>query len=111
MPLQISEGLTVPLTLGGTVAAGAIVALNDVAGVLVLGGVSGDVRPVALEGVFEVAKKAGATLDFAVGEKVQSLSTGGVLKAVATGGALPLGIAYEAAVTGATTVKVKLCTW
>lgn len=108
---QISEGNLLNVTLSGTVAMGAIYHLNEVAGVLVTGGVSGDVRPVALEGVFTVAKKAGANLDFAIGEKVQSLTTGGVNKAVATGGTLPLGIAWAAAATGDTTVQVKLCTW
>ena len=64
--------------------------------------------PVAVEGVFTVTKKAAATLDFAVGEMAFCLTTGGVIKAVATGATVPLGYAVEAAVTGATTVKVKL---
>lgn len=71
---------------------------------------SGVSTPVALEGIFTVTKKAAATLDFAVGEKVYILTTGGVNKAVpVTGGStISLGFAVEAAATGATTVKVKL---
>lgn len=111
MAKQIQEGNAINVTLGGTVTAGDIVPLAEVAGVALASGGSGEVIAVALEGVFEVAKKAGATLDFAVGEKVQTLTTGGVERAVATGGSEPLGIAVEAAATGATTVKVKLCVW
>jgi predicted RecA/RadA family phage recombinase len=111
MPLQIQEGKIKEVTLTGNATAGQICPLQECAGVYLNSGVSGDVVPVALEGVFEVPKKAGATLDFAVGEKVQTLTTGGVEKAVATGGSEPLGIAWEAAATGATTVKVKLLVW
>jgi predicted RecA/RadA family phage recombinase len=111
MSLQMQEGNIIKVTAGGTVTAGNICPLQECAGVYVSSGGSGDVVAVALEGVFEVPKKAGATLDFAVGEKVQTLTTGGNERAVATGGSEPLGIAVEAAATGATTVKVKLCVW
>lgn len=69
----------------------------------------------ALEGVFSLTKKAGATLDFALGEKVAILTTGGVEKAhpysTGAGATVALGHAIEAAATGATTVKVKLDTF
>lgn len=64
--------------------------------------------PVAVEGVFSVPKKAGATLDFAVGEMAYSLTTGGTERAVATGSTVPIGYAVVAAATGATSVTVKL---
>lgn len=108
----LQEGDVINYTAGGAITSGAIVPLAECAGVALASATgSGAVIPVALEGVFTVAKKAGATLDFAVGEKVQTLTTGGVEKAVATGGSEPLGIAVAAAVTGATTVDVRLCVW
>lgn len=107
----LQPGDVIDYTCAGNITLGNVVPLSECAGVALLSGVTGAVIPVALSGVFEVTKKAGATLDFAVGEKVQTLTTGGVEKAVATGGSEPLGIAVEAAVTGATTVKVKLCVW
>ena len=60
------------------------------------------------EGVCTVAKKAAATLDFAFGEMAYGLTTGGVVKAVATGSTVPIGYAVAAAATGDTTVNVKL---
>jgi predicted RecA/RadA family phage recombinase len=115
MPLQIQDGDVIGVSATGGCTAGTIAALNEIAGVYLDTYAAASTNtnvPVALEGVFSVTKKAGANLDFAVGEKVYALSTGGAYKAVmtATGGTLPLGIAVEAAVTGATTVKVKLCT-
>lgn len=105
-------GDVINYTAGAAITKGAIVPLTECAGVaLDTATGSGAVIPVALEGVWTVTKKAGATLDFAVGEKVQTLTTGGVEKAVATGGSEPLGIAVAAAATGDTTVAVKLCVW
>lgn len=112
MSTNLSQyGDVIDYTTSGDITKGAIVPLNECAGVALDSGTTGAVIPVALEGVFSVTKKAGATLDFAVGEKVQTLTTGGVEKAVATGGSEPLGIAVAAAVTGATTVLVKLDRW
>ena len=105
----VQKGDVIEYTATGNITKGAIVVLTDFAGVALNTVVTGGICEVALEGVFTVTKKAGATLDFAVGEKVQTLTTGGVEKAVATGGSEPLGMAVAAAVTGATTVTVKLC--
>ncbi len=68
--------------------------------------------PVALEGVFTVTKKAHATA-WTAGRKIYANTTGGAVVAVgaATGTNVPLGIAVEAAATGATTGKVRLCTF
>jgi predicted RecA/RadA family phage recombinase len=111
MPLQLQEGRVIDVVLTGSATAGQIAPLAECAGVYLGSGTSGQTVPVGLEGVFEVPKKAGATLDFAVGEYVQTLTTGGVEKAVATGGSKPLGIAVAAAATGATTVRVKVERW
>ena len=101
-------GDVIDYTAPGAITKGAIVPFSQCAGVALDSGVTGAVIPVAMEGVFDVAKKAAATLDFAVGEYAYSLTTGGAEVAVATGGTEAIGIAVEAAVTGATTVKVKL---
>jgi len=105
------EGDVISFTAAGNITKNAIVPLTECAGVALNTVTTGGICQVALEGVFTVPKKAAATLDFAVGEYVQTLTTGGVEKAVATGGSETLGIAVEAAVTGATTVKVKLDRW
>jgi len=104
----VQVGDVIDYTTTGNITKDAIVPLNQCAGVALDTGTTGAVIPVALEGVFTVAEKAAATLDFAVGEYAYSLTTGGAEVAVATGGTEAIGIAVEAAVTGATTVKVKL---
>jgi len=105
----VGEGDVIDYTAGGAITKGAIVPLSQCAGVALASATgSGAIIPLALDGVFTVTKKAGATLDFAVGEYAYTLTTGGVEKAVATGGSEALGVCVEAAVTGATTVKVKL---
>lgn len=107
----IGEGNTVAVTAAADFTQGDIVPLSECAGVALNTGVTGETISVALEGVFTVTKKAGATLDFAQGEKVQTLTTGGVEKAVATGGSEALGVAWAAAATGDTEVQVKVCVW
>jgi len=104
----VQDGDVISYTAPGNITKGAIVPLTECAGVALNTVTTGGICQVALAGVFTVTKKAGATIDFAVGEYVQTLTTGGVEKAVATGGSECLGMAVEAAVTGATTVKVKL---
>ena len=76
------------------------------AGVIVDTVLNGGQGVVALSGVWAVRKKAGANLDFAIGEKVYTTATGDATM-TATGNT-PLGIAWAAAVTGATTCQVKL---
>ncbi len=95
----------------GGATAGAIWKGTNVGGVYKETGPSGTKIAVAFEGVFDVVKKAAATLDFAEGEAVNILTTGGVNKAVptTTGGLPRLGYAMVAATTGATTVRVRLC--
>lgn len=115
MPLQIQDGNIINVTATAGCTAGAIWNGDGIAGVFVdtySASSSNTAVPVALEGVFAVTKKAHAD-GWAVGEKIYSLTTGGVNKAVAaaTGSAIPLGIATAVATTGATTGYVKLCTF
>lgn len=65
---QIAEGRVIERTLGGTVAAGAVVAMRTSIGIALKGGVSGDVIPVAVQGRFTVPKVSAAV--FAQGEKL-----------------------------------------
>ena len=102
------DGDVINYTCAGDIVSGAIVPLTECAGVALQSGATGDVISLALEGVFTVTKKAGATLDFAVGEYAYSVTDSGVEKAVATGGTEALGVAVAAAATGDTTVAVKL---
>lgn len=91
---------------GGAVA-GAIWIGTSFGGVYKETGPSGTKIQVAFSGVFDVVKKAGATLDFAEGEAVNILTTGGVNKATPGAGAR-LGFAVLPATTGAVTVRVRL---
>lgn len=106
---KISDGYAYTITAPtGGLTKGAIYEGTEVAGVVQDSVTGGDSVSIAFSGVYEVTKKAAATLDFAFGEGVYSLTTGGVNKAVPTGSTILLGYAMEAAATGATTVKVKL---
>ena len=106
----IADGDRIPFTAAGNITAGKIVVMTagqkGCAGVAMETVTTGSVVAVAVRGVFEVTKAAGATLDFAVGEKVYTTSTGAATP-TATGNT-GLGIAYAAAVTGATTAQVLL---
>jgi len=104
---QINEGKVLTVTAAGAVTAGSIWTGTNCAGVYLGGGVTGDNVPVALEGVFNVAKTASATDIFTLGDEVYAVATGGTNEAQITGG-VPLGIAWAPAVSGATTVRVKL---
>lgn len=106
----VADGDRIPYTCAAAVTAGQIVVLTagttGSAGVAVESGVTGDVIPVAVAGVWTVTKKAGATLDFAVGERAFTTATGAVTP-TATGNT-GIGYAYAAAVTGATTAQIRL---
>jgi hypothetical protein len=113
----IGNGKRMNVTLSGTVTKDTVwapAAGGAMGGVYMKSGVSGDVVPVALEGVFKIATAttAGATKKFAVGDRVYAVISGGALtNAVATGTAVPLGMNVGAATTsaaGAEQVYVKL---
>lgn len=103
----VQEGNVIDVTAGGDITQGTIAVLESCAGVYTKSGVSGDVIPVALTGVFSLTKIAGASEGLAVGRKVYTTATGRVTT-VATGTRKPLGFAAAAAATGATTCRVRL---
>lgn len=104
--VQKGDVLTIPAATGGVVK-DTIYRGEEAAGVYLESATGGDLVPVAMEGVLTVTKAAGGGLDFAVLEKVYA--TTGATATPATGANnLPLGLAFEAAATGATTVAVKL---
>jgi len=83
---------------------------DEIAGVYVESATGGALVPIALEGVFTVTKAAAAGTALSIGEKVYA--TTGLAATPVTGASnLPLGIAVEAAATGATTAVVKLATF
>jgi len=115
MPLQIQDGCVIGVTATAGCTAGNIWMGTDIGGVFVDTYAAASTNtnvPVAVEGVFTVAKIAHGDA-WAVGEKIYARATGGVNKAIAaaSGTVVPLGIATAAATTGATTGTVKLCTF
>ena len=106
----VGDGDRVTLTADNDYTAGDLYRLTAGAvgsvGVVVDTVASGATAVVALSGVWTVAKAAAGTMDFAVGEKVYMTSSGKA-RPTATGNT-PVGIAFAAATTGATTMQVKL---
>lgn len=112
MAFQLADGDRIKVTLSGTVSAGAVYVGDSLAGIYLQSGVSGDVVPVALEGVFTVTTTAaGAASKFtAVLDKVYATSSG---KASNTAGT-PLGHTIEASAStsgGGESIKVRLGTF
>lgn len=103
-------GDAINVTVGGTVTANTVCVLDSIAGIYTNSGVSGDVVPVALEGVFTVTKSASSVSGFAQGDKIYALTSGGA-PTTSTSSSVPLGIAVEACTTTATSFKVKLCSF
>ena len=100
----IESGEVKDFTLSGTVAAGALVAIGDMVGVALGSGKSGDTIAVALEGVYEVSKAAGA---ITIGAKLY-LASGAVTTTDNSGANVWVGWAWTAAASGDATVQVKL---
>ena len=116
----IGNGRRFNVTLGGTVTKDTVwapAAGGVQAGVYMKSGVSGDVVPVALDGVvtLSTATTAASTKVFAVGDAVYAvISSGALTNAQATGTAVPLGMNVGAATTstaGAQTVSIRLCSF
>jgi len=63
----VQSGDTIDVTLGGTFASGAGILVGTLVGVCASSGVSGDVVPVSLKGVYTLPKASGA---ISVGAKV-----------------------------------------
>lgn len=102
--VKIQDGDVVNVTLGGTVTAGTVIEFVDSIGVLLESGVSGDVRAVAMEGVYQVDKETGVA--FAVGDALYWDATNDRLDKTTTN--LPAGLCWAAAATGDTSAQVKL---
>jgi predicted RecA/RadA family phage recombinase len=100
----IQDGKVISVTLGGTVAAGAVVVVGSMVGIALVGGVNGDVISVMLEGVFELTKDA--PLVISQGDEVFWNVTNSEVTKTATD--TPLGIAVAGAAEAATKVIVKL---
>lgn len=110
----LHPGDTIDYTCSGTVAVGDEIVLGTNSpcslGIAMAAGVSGDVIPVAIGGVFTMPKLSGAVI--AQGESVDWDVSGGVVDdnqmTPATGDLSNFGIATKAAGSGTTTVEVRL---
>lgn len=104
----VQEGKILSITAGGTVASGSVQEVgSDLIGVAINAATSGQVYPLATEGVFEVAKLTGTA--WSAGDKVWWSSGDAKAHAVFTGAYDAfLGVAVEAAAAGAAVGKVKL---
>lgn len=105
------RGRTLSITTAGAVSNGALVKLSHTIGVAMKGAAgAGDAIPVALEGVFEVPKVAGAA--WALGEKlIYKAATNSFANAaavVASGDVTGAAFAMAAAASADTTGLVKL---
>jgi predicted RecA/RadA family phage recombinase len=109
----VQVGAVVNYTAGGTIAAGDLIVMSHTLGVALKGGSSGDVIPVAIEGVFENIPKVSAAV-FVVGEKLV-LDVSATPDAFddsamtpATGDVTGAAIAMVAGSNGQTTCTIKL---
>lgn len=109
MAHSISDGKHINYTCTGAVTNGALLIIGDTPGVALTSGATGDLIAVAIEGVFELPKKAAASTNWALLGQVYYMTTGGVnkLTGVAAAGK-QIGTGMAAAVTGATTGTIKL---
>ena len=105
----VGNGKRFNVTLSGSVTKDTVYAGDTLAGVYMKSGGNGDVVPVALEGAFKFTTgSAGATVKFAVLDKVYATSSGGVLTNSASS-AVALGYALNATTSGGgESVVVKL---
>ena len=98
-----SYGNYIDHTPGSAVAAGDVVVIGSIVAVAPRPIAANELGSVAVEGVFTVAKDDS---DIAAGNAVNYYATSGVMTTANTG--VAAGYAVAAAVTGATTVDVKL---
>lgn len=103
----LGQGDAINVTLGGTYATGAGIVVGDRAGVVSNAGVSGDVVPVALEGLYSLTKNAEA---ISQGTKVY-WDNGNSRVTATVGSNKPIGWAAETTASTVTTTSVKLGAW
>lgn len=109
----IEEGYTLEYTCTGNVTKGGFVGLpaaganQNLVGVAVVSGVTGDVINLMTEGVFSLStKKAAAGDDWVVGDDLYLTSTGDFTETATSNGYA--GVAWEASATDATTGKIRI---
>lgn len=105
MKNYVCEGDVFEFTAGGTITAGSPVLMGSIVGIAAKGGVSGEVIPVNVCGVFTVTKATGAA--WAVGDALYWDAGNSSFTKTASGNTLA-GYAYAAAASGAATGQIKL---
>lgn len=100
----IQEGEVIDVTLSGTITSGDVVVAGSLVGVAQISGVSGDVIPVKLCGVYELAKATGALTQ---GAQVYWDNSAKKVTTTASGNTL-MGYAWRAAASGDATAQVRL---
>lgn len=99
---MVQPGAVLPITLGGTTAVGALVAVGDSYAVTLEAGGNGDVVQAAFEGVFNLPKADPLVIN--QGQQLY-LDTGKLTNAA---NANPVGIAAEAGASAATSILCKI---
>ena len=110
MAFEHQPGRRITITTTGAKTNGQLTRFGNTVGVALTAAASGVTCEHAVEGVFRVAKKAGAGTSIAQGARAYTMVTGGVVKvtgALATG-QVQMGTAWAAAATGDDTALVKL---
>lgn len=103
--VQDGEVLTITNTTSDDILSGDFVVVGSLFGVACGDILAGEEGEIQTEGVFELPKDASV---FAVGDPVEWEPSGGTVTDAA-GGSISIGVATQAAATGAATVRVKLC--
>lgn len=98
------EGAKFNYTATGAVTEGSVIQFEDMCGVALNSGATGDTIPVAICGEFTLAKTAASDTGFTQGDKVY-ITSAGVINNTASGDKL-VGYASSVAATGATAVDV-----
>jgi len=108
MKNYVCEGDVFEFTAGGTITAGQPILMGSVVGIAAKGGVSGDVIPVNVCGVYNVTKHgAGSGQAWSVGTALYWDATNTRFTTTASGNTLA-GYAYAAATSAATSGQIKL---
>lgn len=103
----IMSGDVLDYTASGNITSGQGILIGTRLGIALKGGVSGNVIPVRMEGVFSLAKATGAGTGWAQGAIVYWDDTAKKITGVSTSNT-PIGIGATVAATGDTTGQVKL---
>ena len=105
----VGEGKVLDYVAGATITVGDVLVVGDTVGIALKSGVSGDVLPMAIEGVFTVAKTTGTA--WVQGDAIDwDASASEFHKGVtpASGDVVSAGIASAAAASAAATGTIKL---